>query len=701
MFLDQSSNQLIRTHYLGRDGFVWWLGVVVLPTTGKWSGQDIINGKKPPEYYNRVKVRIFGYHTKEGGQLPDADLPWAHVLVPPGVANGVLSQGDSHEYQGGETVFGFFLDGDDGQQPVIIGSLYKGSNISDLITSAQVASKNSSEFLPVSPGELGAHQISIPPANGGQNVATGVGNPADVGVSTSVSKSGIENISRITDKNVDQAAGSFAKRSDIKSNPPNPCKSDKISKITDKLEDFLARLEGYQAYANLYVGGIANKLGNIESEIRETGMEIASLFTDMVKLGMKWLFDEYSKKMDNLIADLFPKPKQNAAGQVIRTYMSTIYCLFKKFIKKIFTYVVNQLKSLVGQVLGTATCLVENFVGQMLNSMFNSLADAVGPTLQQLSNFLGGALGNANDILAKAMNVVGFIKNLFNCEPRNCTPPQSYTTRYGPSQKEIDNFNKILKQAGVGGLKNLKSDLYQDLGLEDVDLSFGSCTPDVLRCGPPSIAILGGGGNGASATAIVNNLGQVIGANILNGGGGYFEPPYVSFIDSCNNGQNARGRAIINGGQVTSIVIDEPGSGYLNTQTVQTYGSEPAPAPSDGSTDANANSYVTQFNGVNVDNIGVGYGEDTSIVVIPGDNDIGLVTLPEFQITYGPNGSILNIDVVAPGSGFTELPELLLVSLTGAGAKVKPTFDFIEVNKEDAGALGVGRVIQVVDCVQR
>ena len=33
MFLDQSSNQLVKTHYLGRDGFVWWLGAVSVPAS--------------------------------------------------------------------------------------------------------------------------------------------------------------------------------------------------------------------------------------------------------------------------------------------------------------------------------------------------------------------------------------------------------------------------------------------------------------------------------------------------------------------------------------------------------------------------------------------------------------------------------------------------------------------------------------------
>ncbi len=96
MYLDQSSNQLVKTHYLGRDGFVWWLGQIAPLTTSKSNTQDLSARKKDANlYYNRVKVRIFGYHTKNGSELPDVDLPWAHILVPPGVANGSLGEGVS------------------------------------------------------------------------------------------------------------------------------------------------------------------------------------------------------------------------------------------------------------------------------------------------------------------------------------------------------------------------------------------------------------------------------------------------------------------------------------------------------------------------------------------------------------------------------------------------------------------------------
>lgn len=706
MYLDQSSNQLVKTHYLGRDGFVWWLGQIAPLTTSKSNTQDLSARKKDANlYYNRVKVRIFGYHTKNGSELPDVDLPWAHILVPPGVANGSLGEGVSHEYTGGETVFGFFLDGDDAQQPVIVGSLYKGSNVSNLKTILDVQQKQSTEFFAVTTTtSTGSHTQRVGDTTpGGQNVRTGVGSSTDTGEKPKNNTAGIDDKARNIPEDTDKATAQFCLATDKKSIPPNPCKDDEVSKITSAIEDFMARMQGYQAFANLYVGGVANKLGTIASDIREIGMLISGLITGLFKRGMKYIFDQISQKLNNLIKDLFPKPKQSAAQQKVRTLLTTIYCLFKKFIKKIFTYVISQLQSMVGQVLGATSCVVENFVGQMLGDLFNSFANAIGPTLDQLSNFLGGALGKANEIMTKAMNIAGFIKSLFDCEKRNCTPPQKFTTRYGPSQQQIDNFNKIMSKAGAAGARSLVDDLKKknpDL-FGDVDFGYGNCSNDILRCGPPSIQILGGGGSGASAQAIVNNIGQVIGASILNTGQAYFELPYVSIIDGCGKGQNARARAVLDNGGVSRIIIDDPGYGYLNNQTTQQYGSEEVSIPSDGSNDINSNSYVTVIDAVEVDNIGSGYDENTAIVVVPGDNDIGVVDLPEFELQFGPNGSIIGVKVTNSGGGFTQIPEIQLISLDGAGATLKPVFRFIEVNKEDAAEFGVGRVLKVVDCVQR
>lgn len=97
--------------FLGRDGFVWWIGVV--------------EDNEDPLLLCRVKVRIFGYHPKFSGQttttgdtgnlVPTGDLPWATVMISPNTAT-LYSRIDL-----GEFVIGFFLDGVEAQEPVVFG----------------------------------------------------------------------------------------------------------------------------------------------------------------------------------------------------------------------------------------------------------------------------------------------------------------------------------------------------------------------------------------------------------------------------------------------------------------------------------------------------------------------------------------------------------------------------------------------------
>jgi hypothetical protein len=90
--------------FLGRDEFVWWMGVV--------------EDNEDPEKLGRVRVRIFGYHPgRDTNKVPTEDLPFATVV---GAAN-------MPEFYGrigiGEWVFGFFIDGKDAQEPAILGLL--------------------------------------------------------------------------------------------------------------------------------------------------------------------------------------------------------------------------------------------------------------------------------------------------------------------------------------------------------------------------------------------------------------------------------------------------------------------------------------------------------------------------------------------------------------------------------------------------
>lgn len=96
---------MIEKDFAGKNGFVWWTAVVV--------------DRKDPANLGRCKVRIIGWHDENKNLLPVEDLPWAQILLP---VNGSKAISLPKE---GDWVAGYFLDGDYGQMPVIIG-VYPG-----------------------------------------------------------------------------------------------------------------------------------------------------------------------------------------------------------------------------------------------------------------------------------------------------------------------------------------------------------------------------------------------------------------------------------------------------------------------------------------------------------------------------------------------------------------------------------------------
>lgn len=92
-----------------KDGFNWWIGVV--------------EDRMDPEQCGRVRVRIYGYHTDDKTFLPTKDLPWAIPILP---ITSASTSGVGSSPVGpvtGSWVIGFFLDGEDMQQPAIFGTI--------------------------------------------------------------------------------------------------------------------------------------------------------------------------------------------------------------------------------------------------------------------------------------------------------------------------------------------------------------------------------------------------------------------------------------------------------------------------------------------------------------------------------------------------------------------------------------------------
>ena len=100
---------MVDNNFLGRNGFIWFNGVV--------------EDRNDPQKLGRLRVRCVGIHTDNKDDLPTADLPWSQ-LIHPITSSGISGLGSSPGFiVEGTWVFGYFRDGINCQEPMIMGTL--------------------------------------------------------------------------------------------------------------------------------------------------------------------------------------------------------------------------------------------------------------------------------------------------------------------------------------------------------------------------------------------------------------------------------------------------------------------------------------------------------------------------------------------------------------------------------------------------
>lgn len=117
--------------FAGKSGFIWWIGFV--------------EDRQDPLKLGRVKVRCVGWHPDNKMQLPTASLPWAMTAFPPNNTN-------TYAPKEGDMCFGFFSDGENIQQPVLLGVFpsipLKAANPQEAFSDPRVAAQLSKSPRP-------------------------------------------------------------------------------------------------------------------------------------------------------------------------------------------------------------------------------------------------------------------------------------------------------------------------------------------------------------------------------------------------------------------------------------------------------------------------------------------------------------------------------------------------------------------------
>ena len=705
------------TDFIGKDPMQWWIGQVTDPKKGKWDNtlekKKAENGE--PIYSHRCRVRIVGYHGC-GDELPDEDLPLAHVLLPPNMST-TGGRGSTMQYQGGEVVVGFFFDGEDGQQPVIFGTLFKQSFIKDGVKNSQFNAKKQTCFVPYTPPDVrataGDHERSV----------TGGGGSGDGGAGDGDSKQWNGNFRNEDDLTVSEE--NVNANTEFEMDSSTACEDNEISKISNEMKEFSRKMKVFQKLksSDVFVNPQYGGLVDMQAELKLTSNRIQNSVTKLVRRGRSYVIGQTLDKLSTTFKDKVPKPLQGVTGEATNSLSNTIYCNFEKIQDQLGDYLMKSLENMLGQLLDVPICGVENFLGDMFGQINNILDTSLGGIFDQLNSIQGGGISPPSKTFSNSIKFADIITGALECDQLNCPENTSYSSKNGIRKALPDDFSNLVPKIGLSSFVNPLLDaidgaIPQLPSLPSLDgaipalPSAPNCSTNVLRCGPPRVDFLGPlalGGQGATGEPIVNVLGQVIGVAITGKGSGYTEPPLLSFFDSCENGYGAGGFVRIKDGSVDEVVITSPGQNYLpNTTETDLDGNvkEVIPSP-DGNYDGSV-SYVSSIADVVLTNTGFGYQDGDTVAVeggtvsdTLGDEVLQGIGQAEVELII-EDGLVAGANVINGGFGFTSIPDLVINSDTGSGARLTPVLKFTKI--EDATELAQisqDAVVTVISCIEK
>ena len=265
-------------------------------------------------------------------------------------------------------------------------------------------------------------------------------------------------------------------------------------------------------------------------------------------------------------------------------------------------------------------CAVEDFIGTLTNKISGLMDSIISPLIEpinKLFSIVGMGFGKVTDVLGKGLNIVNKLNGLLNCKESGakCHEVESWTLNKGSqkpdSKKKKQNFISKAIDKGTKKIGNLAGKLdektvnLQDKLLNDENFQRDEATcnaGNVLECGLPRVEFFGGGGEGGAGSVILGNFiqelddavagtavsfrdgstgkvgsiiedvkatGSILGVDITYPGEGYTSEPLVSFVDNCDQGYGAYGRATIDKdpnsptyGQITGVLMISEGENY-------------------------------------------------------------------------------------------------------------------------------------------
>ncbi len=642
---------LIKSNFIGRDSFRWWIGQIAPIEAHK----SQVEGEG---WASRHKVRILGYHPFSKEDLSDEDLPWASVLLPPTGGSGGANYFRSDRIRPGDIVIGFFLDGDNAQIPVIFGLYGRTGDVS------QDAPTIGFEPFTGYTERVKPNDATITSEAGGQNKEDQKNNRI-------LDKKKVDNLNK--EKKEDEfKEKSISSTTGASVDVANDCDDNFLTEVSSTLDDLVAAVDS----GTDFFGDIAQATSKIQK-----------MSNNLVSNTMNNLYEKLVPEMQGGLESLYDKiapisgPSAAIAAQEalipkVKGLDSLLECAPGKIVNGLNTTIQDLLNDALLSVSNTGICIAEQFTASLLDGIIDEISDTLDDALDGLSSILSAGF-KVSDVLRSSSDLFKSAGAFVDCNQKNsrCVGKIKTIKTGGKSKKPFDinaSLDNVLSNlnSNSGGTPFIKPDC------ANVDF-----------CGPPVVNIFGGDGIGGVAKAIMGGIvsntdglsdvtadlsrtGSIIGVEITDPGLGYFtSPPLITFEDPCNQGY----------GSVAEAVVDfnpsSPTYGQITAINVISIGENYPVSPAD------------DLDAINADQVPVGVID--TIVVNTGQGYVDAVA--EGYDLVIQNGRIISAKPLN-NIQIQDLPVITVTSKTGSGAFIKPVIGRLPLTPQ-------GEVVQVIDCI--
>ena len=383
-------NTIGKSDVMGRDGFTWWVGEV--------------EDKKDPQQLGRVRVRVIGWYT--GGQSKEAylssvkteDLPWASVLLPtdqPGIKN----TGTTTELEVGAQVLGFFLDGEEAQLPVVMGSFRGMRNVNDKKSGGDGGDSAVSKTTVASPDNAPDYP---PAAKDGAGADVPGGAPFNKTGSAPADSAGGEATDRgILGKAEQGLAGHYATNPKVVPQEPQAISNGVQGPAGEGFEKDLERM--LTEVGNLASGLASDPAGNlvslitgkkVDNQILKKAMKgINLLMANGISGIMSWMKEILAKQIDAIVGaikkfltQIIPLGILNALLE-LADFIFSLFCGFEgQWILGLVKSALNDTAAFANQMADIIVSKVYDAIPASVTSTVNGIVGKVKSGLQKVAS---------------------------------------------------------------------------------------------------------------------------------------------------------------------------------------------------------------------------------------------------------------------------------------------------------------------------